>query len=135
MCTCCFGAQYDPFLFLPMELHTKQHSSSVFLPFPRSLVPGTRMLEANPWLTPGRKKKKKKKKKKRGELGGREKNGGKSRFLIKVQMFNGKCVYKGGEPPLQSILGAWNQLQVMTKCRIGCSLQNSSAASQQVTVS
>ena len=72
MCTCCFGAQYDPFLFLPMELHTKQHSSSVFLPFPRSLVPGTRMLEANPWLTwtrfhlGGKKKKKKKKKKKEG---------------------------------------------------------------------
>jgi hypothetical protein len=33
---------------------------------------------------------------KRGELGGGEKNGAKSRFLIKAQMFNGKCAYKGG---------------------------------------
>ena len=74
--------------------------------------------------------------KKRGELGGREKNGAKSRFLIKAQMFNGKCAYKGaGEAhSCQFILGAWNQLQVMM-CRIGHSLQNSSGASQQVAVS
>ena len=39
---------------------------------------------------------------KRGKLGSQEKNGAKSRFLIKAQMFNGKCSYKGGEahPPL-----------------------------------
>ena len=34
----------------------------------------------------------------------------------------------------QFILGAWNQLQVVT-CRIGSSLRNSSGASQQVAVS
>jgi hypothetical protein len=33
----------------------------------------------------------------RGELSGLEKNGAKSRFLIKAQMFNSKCAYKGGE--------------------------------------
>jgi hypothetical protein len=33
--------------------------------------------------------------KKRGELGSLEKNGAKSRFLIKAQLFNGKCSYKG----------------------------------------
>ena len=32
---------------------------------------------------------------KRGELGRREKNGAKTRFLIKAQLFNGNCVYKG----------------------------------------
>ena len=42
------------------------------------------------------------------ELDGREKNGAKSRFLIKAQMFNGKCAYKGGGggggpfPPIHS---------------------------------
>jgi hypothetical protein len=74
---------------------------------------------------------------KRGELGGWEKNGAKSRFLIKAQMFNGKCAYKGGRGEAhcrQFILGAWNRLQV-TMCRIGCSLWNSSVASQQVAVS
>ena len=46
--------------------------------------------------------------KKRGELGSQEKNGAKSRFLIKAQMFNGKCAYKGGGggggpfPPIHS---------------------------------
>jgi hypothetical protein len=49
--------------------------------------------------------------------------------LIKVQMFNGECTYKGwgwGEAhSRQFILGAWNQLQVVT-CRIGSSLRNSS---------
>lgn len=30
------------------------------------------------------------------ELGGREKNGAKSSFLIKAQMFNGKCACKVG---------------------------------------
>ena len=70
------------------------------------------------------------------ELGGREKNGAKSRFLIKAQMFNGKCAYKGaGEAhSCQFILGAWNQLQVMM-CTIGSSLQISSGTSQQVAVS
>ena len=29
--------------------------------------------------------------KREGKLGGREKNGAKTRFLIKAQMFNGKC--------------------------------------------
>jgi hypothetical protein len=33
---------------------------------------------------------------KRGDLGIWEKNGVKSRFLIKAHMFNGKCAYKGG---------------------------------------
>ena len=33
----------------------------------------------------------------RQKLGGREKNGAKSRFLIKAQIFNGKCAYKVGE--------------------------------------
>jgi hypothetical protein len=73
---------------------------------------------------------------KRGGLGSQEKNGAKSRFLIKAQMFNGKCAYKGGGGEAHScqfILGAWNQ-QLVTICRIGCSLQNSSAASQQVAV-
>jgi hypothetical protein len=61
--------------------------------------------------------------KREGKLGGQEKNGAKTRFLIKAQMFNGKCTYKGegvGGPFHQFILGAWNQLQVTT-CRIGCS--------------
>ena len=35
--------------------------------------------------------------KREGKLGGREKNGAKSRFLIKAQIFNGKCAYKVGE--------------------------------------
>jgi hypothetical protein len=44
-------------------------------------------------------------------------------------------IKKRGRPiPCWFILGAWNQLQVMT-CRIGHSLQNSSGASQQVAVS
>ena len=35
---------------------------------------------------------------KRGELGGQlERNGAKTSFLIKAQMFNGECTYKGGE--------------------------------------
>ena len=51
--------------------------------------------------------------KRQGKLGGGEKNGAKSRLLIKVQMFNGKCAYKVGEAhSRQFILGAWNQLQV-----------------------
>ena len=47
--------------------------------------------------------------KREGKLGGREKNGAKSRFLIKAQMFNGKCAYKGGGGGAHSsqfILGA-----------------------------
>ena len=43
------------------------------------------------WVSPGRQTGAEK----RGELGGREKNGAKTRFLIKAQMFNGNCVYKG----------------------------------------
>ena len=58
--------------------------------------------------------------------------------LIKAQMFNSDCAYKRGEGEAHScqfILGAWNQLQVMT-CSIGHSLWNSSGgASQQVAVS
>ena len=58
--------------------------------------------------------------------------------LIRVQMFNDKCTYKGQEGgeahSHQFILGAWNQLQMMM-CRIGHTLRNSSAASQQVAVS
>jgi hypothetical protein len=33
---------------------------------------------------------------KKRELGSGEKNGAKSKFLIKAQMFNGKCAYEGG---------------------------------------
>ena len=44
------------------------------------------------WVSPGRQTGAEK----RGELGSREKNGAKSRFMIKAQMFNGKCAYKGG---------------------------------------
>jgi hypothetical protein len=43
------------------------------------------------WVSPGRQTGAEK----RGELGGREKNGAKTRFLIKAQMFNGNCAYKG----------------------------------------
>ena len=42
----------------------------------------------------------------RGDLGGREKNGAKSRFLIKAQMFNGKYAYKGGGTLLP--IHSWN---------------------------
>jgi hypothetical protein len=57
---------------------------------------GCQLLEAHLWLTrngvhlggkPGLKRE--------GKLGGREKNRAKSSFLIKAQMFNGKCSYKG----------------------------------------
>jgi hypothetical protein len=66
------------------------------------------------------------------ELGSRKKNGAKSSFLIKAQMFNGKCAYKGeGARPIPSN----SFLEPGTSCRIRCSLQNSSAASQQVAVS
>ena len=51
------------------------------------------------WVSPGRQTGAEK----RGELGGREKNGAKSRFLIKAQMFNGKCAYKGGGGPFLPI--------------------------------
>jgi hypothetical protein len=73
-----------------------------------------RLLEANPRLTwtgfhlggkPG---------KKREGNWAVEKNGAKSRFLIKAQMFNSKSAYKGTGREVhscQSILGAWNQLQ------------------------
>jgi hypothetical protein len=44
-------------------------------------------------VSPGRKDRAEK----RGELGGREKSRAKSRFLIKAQMFNGKCACKVGE--------------------------------------
>jgi hypothetical protein len=43
------------------------------------------------WVSPGRQARDEK----RGELGGQEKNGAKSRFLIKAQMFNSKSAYKG----------------------------------------
>ena len=37
--TCCsLCTQYDSFLFLPLQLHTKQRSSSIFLPFLRPHV-------------------------------------------------------------------------------------------------
>ena len=49
------------------------------------------------------------------ELGGREKNGAKSRFLIKAQMFNGKCAYKGsgGGRPIPTN----SSLEPGTSCR------------------
>ena len=45
------------------------------------------------WVSPGRQTGAEK----RGELGGRERNGAKIKILIKAQMFNGDCTYKGGE--------------------------------------
>ena len=52
--------------------------------------------------------------KREGKLGGREKNGAKSRFLIKAQMFNGKCAYKvGGVSPIP----ANTSLEPGTSCR------------------
>jgi hypothetical protein len=70
MCTCCFGARYNPFLFLPVELHTKQLSSSIFLPFLRSLF-GRQTVGSQPEahmdrVSPGRQAGAEK----RGELGG-----------------------------------------------------------------
>jgi hypothetical protein len=46
------------------------------------------------WVSPGRQTGAEK----RGELGGGEKNGAKTRSPIKAQMFNGKCTYKRGGP-------------------------------------
>ena len=40
---------------------------------------------------------------KRGELGRQERNGAKTRLLIKAQMFNGECAYKGGGGPFLPI--------------------------------
>jgi hypothetical protein len=37
---------------------------------------------------------------KRGELGRQERNGAKTNFLIKDQMFNGECAYKGEGKPI-----------------------------------
>jgi hypothetical protein len=95
--------------------------------------PSTRLLEAGSpptshmdQVSPGRQAGAEK----RGELGSQEKNGAKSRFLIKAQMFNGKCAYKGGGRPIP----ANSFLEPGTNCRLGCSLQNSSVASQQVAV-
>ena len=52
--------------------------------------------------------------KREGKLGGQEKNGAKSRFLIKAQMFNGKCAYKvGGVSPIP----ANTSLEPGTSCR------------------
>jgi hypothetical protein len=48
------------------------------------------------------------------ELGGLEKNGGKSRFLIKAQMFNGKYAYKGGRGVT---IPANSSLEPGTSCR------------------
>ena len=45
--------------------------------------------------------------KREGKLGGQERNGAKTRFLIKAQMFNGKCAYKGGGGPFPPI-HAWS---------------------------
>ena len=64
------------------------------------------------------------------ELGGREKNGAKPRFLIKAQMLIENCAYKAGGPSPANPF-----LEPGTSSRIGCSLQNSSVASQQVAVS
>jgi hypothetical protein len=41
--------------------------------------------------------------KREGKLGGRERNGAKTRLLIKAQMFNGECAYKGGGGPFLPI--------------------------------
>jgi hypothetical protein len=49
------------------------------------------------WVSPGRQTGAEK----RGELGRREINGAKTRFLIKAQLFYGKCAYGGGAfPPI-----------------------------------
>jgi hypothetical protein len=64
----------------------------------------------------------------RGKLGRREKNGAKSRFLIKAQMFNGKCAYKVGGRGRRPI-PANSSLEPSCRrprCRIGCSLPASS---------
>ena len=54
--------------------------------------------------------------KREGKLGGREKNGAKTRFLIKAQMFNGECSYKGGEGRERPI-PANSFLEPGTSCR------------------
>ena len=51
--------------------------------------------------------------KKAGKLGGWEKNRAKTRFLIKAQMFNGECTYKGGGRPIP----ANSSLEPGTSCR------------------
>jgi hypothetical protein len=138
MCNCCFSVRYTPFLFLPMELHKKQHSFSVFLNFFRS-ESGCQIVASRSWAhmngvhLSGRPALKERETRRTREKWSQDS------VLIKAQRFNGECTYKkwgGGTEAYshQFILGAWNQLQVMT-CRIGHSLQNSSGASQQVAVS
>jgi hypothetical protein len=97
MCTSCFGALYDPFLFLPVELNRKQRSFSVFLTFLRSgSGSGARFLLSWPAAHMDRVHLSGKPElKERGIRWSREKNGAKSGFLIKAQMFNGKCAYGG----------------------------------------
>jgi hypothetical protein len=69
--------------------------------------------------------------KREGKLGGREKNGAKSRFLIKLKCLMANVRIKGrGRPILAN-----SSLEPGTSYSTGCSLWNSSAASQQAAVS
>ena len=94
MCTCCFGVRYDPFLFLPVELHMKQHSFSFFLNFFRSQS-GRKIVVSCPaahmyWVhLSGRPALKERETRLMREKWSQD------NVLIKIQMFNGKGTYKG----------------------------------------